>query len=127
MKLLLLGTGGYYGNDQRQTACLMLPEAGILLDAGTALYRIRDHVATDHLSIFLTHAHLDHIIGLTYLLDVLSPELLAKTTVFGEAAKLEAVRVHLFADALFPVMPPFVFQPIPSEVPLAGGGRLTHF
>ena len=32
MKLLLLGTGGYHPCERRQTACLMLPEAGIVLE-----------------------------------------------------------------------------------------------
>ena len=77
MKLVLLGTGGYYANDRRHTACLMLPEVGVVLDAGSGMFRIRDYLATDRLDIFLTHAHLDHVIGLTYLIDVLSPEVLA--------------------------------------------------
>ena len=127
MKLVLLGTGGYYGNDQRKTACLMLPEIGVILDAGSGLFRIGNYVATDRLSIFLTHAHLDHVIGLTYLLGVLSPEVLAATTIYGEASRLAAVREHLFADALFPVLPPVKFQPIGMNCPLAGGGQLTHF
>jgi ribonuclease BN (tRNA processing enzyme) len=127
MKLVLLGTGGYYGNDRRQTACLMLPEVGVILDAGSGLYRIRDRVATDELTIFLTHAHLDHTIGLTYLLDVLSPETLGRTTVFGEPSKLAAVREHLFSDDLFPVLPPIRFEPIRPVHSLAGGGKLTHF
>lgn len=127
MKLVLLGTGGYYGNDQRQTACLMLPEAGVILDAGSGLYRIRDFVATDQLSVFISHAHLDHIIGLTYLLDVVSPEVLANTTIYGEPGKLEAVREHLFAESLFPVLPPFLLEPIGPTCSLIGGGKLTHF
>jgi ribonuclease Z len=127
MKLVLLGTGGYYCNDRRHTACLMLPEAGILLDAGSAMFRVRDHLATDHLSIFLTHAHLDHVVGLTYLLDVLSPALLAATTVYGEPDKLATVQEHLFNGGLFPVVPPFFLQPIGLSSPLDGGGKLSHF
>ncbi len=71
MKLTLLGTTGYHPNDRRHTACLMLPELGIVLDAGTALFRVRDLLRTKRLDIFLTHAHLDHVCGLTYLLDIL--------------------------------------------------------
>jgi ribonuclease BN (tRNA processing enzyme) len=88
---------------------------------------MRGRVVTDELSIFLSHAHLDHIIGLTYLVDVLSSEALAKTTIYGEATKLEAIRKHLFAEELFPVLPSFPFRPIGSECPLVGGGKLTHF
>ena len=71
MKLLLLGTGGYHPSELRHTACLMLPTEGIILDAGTAMFRVRDHIQTDSLEILLSHAHLDHIVGLTFLFDVL--------------------------------------------------------
>jgi ribonuclease BN (tRNA processing enzyme) len=127
MKLVLLGTGGYYCNDRRHTACLMLPEVGVVLDAGSALFRVRDYLATARLSIYLTHSHLDHVVGLTYLLDVLSPAILSGTTVFGEPDKLKTVREHLFNKGLFPVVPPFHMQPIGTTCPLQGGGKLTSF
>ena len=72
MKLLLLGTVGYHPNDRRQTACLMIPELGLVFDAGTAAYRIKNYLETDTLDIFLSHAHLDHVVGLTFLFDVVS-------------------------------------------------------
>ena len=127
MKLVLLGTGGYYANDTRHTACLMLPEPGVVLDAGSGMFRVADYLATDRLDVFLTHAHLDHVIGLTYLLGVLPQVVQERTIVHGEQAKLDAVRTHLFSESLFPVMPAFRMQPLPGEAPLAGGGRLTHF
>lgn len=65
MKLVLLGTTGYHPNRRRHTACMFLPEVGVVLDAGTGMFRVRDHLATSHLDIFLTHAHLDHVVGLT--------------------------------------------------------------
>jgi ribonuclease BN (tRNA processing enzyme) len=126
MKLVLLGTGGYFPTARRQTACLMLPEIGVVLDAGTGMYRLVKHLQTDHLDIFLTHAHLDHIAGLTYLLLV-EADVLSRTTVHGDAAKLAAVREHLFAEAIFPVPPAFKFEPLKGACPLASGGTLTHF
>ena len=84
MKLVLLGTTGYHPNDRRQTACLMIPELGIVLDAGTAMYRVRDRIETPELDIYLTHAHLDHVIGLTFLFDVLH-EKNVRVVVRGEA------------------------------------------
>ncbi|OHB78079.1 MAG: hypothetical protein A2W31_16480 [Planctomycetes bacterium RBG_16_64_10] len=127
MKLLLLGTSGYRPNDRRQTACLMLPTAGVVLDAGTAMYRVRDHLATDQLDILLSHAHLDHVVGLTYLLDVLSVRPLRRVTVHGEADKLRAIDDHLFATLLFPVRPPVSTRPLAGDVILSDGGRVTHF
>jgi ribonuclease BN (tRNA processing enzyme) len=127
MKLILLGTSGYYANDRRHTACLMLPEVGVVLDAGSGMYRIRDYLASDRLDVFLTHAHLDHVIGLTYLIDVLSRDVLANTIVYGAPEKLSAVREHLFAESLFPVPPSFRLAPLGPICPLRGNGTLSHF
>ncbi|MEQ8211853.1 MAG: MBL fold metallo-hydrolase [Lacipirellulaceae bacterium] len=127
MKLVLLGTTGYHPNDRRQTACLMLPEIGVLLDAGTAIYRARPLIETETLDIFLTHAHLDHCIGLTFLFDVLHEKNVERVNVHGEQAKLEAIREHLFSELLFPVLPPIDMQPIAESVELPHGGKLTHF
>lgn len=127
MKLLLLGTTGYHPNDRRQTACMMLPELGVVLDAGSAMYRVREHLATDTLDIFLTHAHLDHVVGLTFMFDVLYDREMRRVTVHGEPEKLKAIREHLFSELLFPVEPPFDMQPIEQSSPLPEGGKLTHF
>lgn len=128
MKIVLLGTTGYHGNDRRQTACMLLPELGVMFDAGTALYRASDYLQTESLDIFLSHAHLDHCVGLTYLFDLRAerPEL-DRVSVHGEPAKLDAIREHLFAELLFPVRPPFEMAPLEREYQLADGARLTHF
>ncbi len=127
MKLLLLGTTGYHPNDRRQTACLMLPELGVVLDAGSAMYRVREHLATETLDIFLTHAHLDHVFGLTFMFDVLHEREMQRVTVHGEPEKLDAIKRHLFSELLFPVEPPFDMAPIQPQSKLAAGGVLTHF
>ncbi len=127
MQLRLLGTTGYHPNDRRQTACLMLPEIGVVLDAGTAMYRVREYLTTDSLDIFLTHSHLDHIIGLTYLFSVLDGRDRVAVRVHGEADKLDSIATHLFAEPVFPAQPPLVWQPLTGAVPVGGGGRLSWF
>jgi ribonuclease Z len=128
MKLVLLGTTGYHGNDRRQTACMLLPELGVMFDAGTGLYRAADYLQTDSLDIFLSHAHLDHCLGLTFLFDLRAEcPTLDRVTAHGETEKLDAIRNHLFAPLLFPVKPPLEFQPLTPEARLADGARLTHF
>lgn len=128
MKLAFLGTAGYHPNEHRQTTCVAIPEAGIVLDAGTGMFRLPQHLATDSIDILLSHAHLDHIVGLTYLLDILYQRPLQEVRVHGSADKLAAIREHLFAEALFPVEPPYVAVPIPSEDSfMLGKVRARHF
>ena len=132
MKLVLLGTAGYHPSDTRQTACLLLSELGVMFDAGTAVYRMSDYISADHVSvvkldIFITHAHLDHVVGLTYLFDALPRDLLTEVIVHGEADKLDAIRDVLFAELLFPVPAPFNFAPLERPVELPAGGVVKYF
>lgn len=112
MRVVLLGTGGYHPSDERHTACLMFPELGIVLDAGTAAFRIPRHLATRDLDVFLSHAHLDHVIGLTYLLAPLALKQVDSIRIHATDAVLKAIREHLLAPSLFPVMPQFIWQPL---------------
>jgi ribonuclease Z len=127
MQLVLLGTTGYHPNDRRHTPCLLLPECGVMLDAGTATYRAARYLRTSHLDVFLTHAHLDHVIGLTYLFNVARVRALERIRIFGLAEKLAAVEKYLFAPALFPAKPPWPLLPLEGEVALEGSGRLVYF
>ncbi|OHB85766.1 MAG: metal-dependent hydrolase [Planctomycetes bacterium RBG_16_64_12] len=128
MKLVLLGTTGYHPNDRRHTLCLLIPECGIMLDAGTAVYRAGRYLETSELTILLTHAHLDHVIGLTYLFNVVRAHPLDRIIVRGGADCLAAVDKHLFSGALFPKKPPMEFRPLgEGEETLPSGGRLTFF
>ncbi|MCA9261356.1 MAG: MBL fold metallo-hydrolase [Planctomycetales bacterium] len=128
MKLTLLGTTGYHPNDRRQTACMLLPDLGVAFDAGTALYRVSSYLQTNELDIFLSHAHLDHCFGLTFMFDLRAqcPDL-GRVTVHGEPDKLSAIRQHLFSELLFPVAPPFETQRLEHRVELSDGSTLTHF
>ncbi|MEM9587471.1 MAG: MBL fold metallo-hydrolase [Planctomycetota bacterium] len=103
MRLECLGTVGYHPNATRHTSCYLLPESGVLLDAGTGMFRLPPLLRTDELDILLSHAHLDHTVGLTFLLDVLYQRPLKKIRIWGQAAKLQAIREHLFHELIFPV------------------------
>lgn len=127
MKLHLLGTGGYHPCEQRHTACFMLPEAGIVLDAGTGFFRVRDRVCTPTLDILLTHAHLDHVVGLTYLLSTAFERPLERVTVHGAADKLTAIREHLLREELFPAPIGCEWQPLEKGPRALGSAKVTHF
>ena len=85
----------------------MLPELGVVFDAGTGLFRARDLLQTETLDIFLSHVHLDHSIGLTFLYDILNEKETCHVTVHVAEDKIDAIRNHLYHPLLFPVEPNF--------------------
>lgn len=127
MQLVCLGTTGFHPNADRHTACYLVREAGVVLDAGTGLFRLADHLATDRVDVFLSHAHLDHVAGLTYLIEPFGVEAHDKVTIWGEEDKLAAIREHLFAPAIFPVMPRYRYETVRQTCPLPGGGTMRTF
>ncbi|MCA9034437.1 MAG: metal-dependent hydrolase [Planctomycetaceae bacterium] len=121
MRLIFLGTGGYHPNERRQTASLLLPDAGIALDAGTGFFRMPARLATNTLDVFLTHAHLDHICGLTFPLVAMITKQITSLRIHGSASTLSAVKTHLFCRELFPVEPDFEWCPLPESDSASSG------
>jgi ribonuclease BN (tRNA processing enzyme) len=143
MKLVLLGTNGFGPSDDGHTASFMLPEFGIVLDAGSGLYRVADYLKTPSLDIYLSHAHLDHIIGLTYLWGALLKKQVQETAsdqladfqslanrvdemnkhvrIFATESVLQGVEERLgrWSDANWVILP--------ERQPLPENGVLTHF
>lgn len=105
----------------------MLPEMGVIFDAGTGLYRARDLIQTDTLDIFLSHVHLDHSIGLTFLYDILFEKSVSRVTVHVAEDKMETIRQHLYAEQLFPVKPNFELRAlnVDGQSELGHGAKLT--
>jgi ribonuclease BN (tRNA processing enzyme) len=125
MRLVFPGTGGFHPNERRHTACVLLPECGVALDAGTGFFRAALRLQTRQLDVFLSHAHLDHVVGLpSILVPILRSELDA-VRVHGTAATLDAVRGHLLHESLFPVPLPVEWCELSGPVMLTGGGRLS--
>ncbi len=126
MKIHCLGTAGYHPNDRRQTSCYYLPESGIALDAGTGMYRLPNVMAGNTLDILLSHAHLDHTAGLTFLLELAATYPVERIQIWGEAEKLEAVQEHLFHPLMFPAKLQATWHPIDDlDEFRIGGVRLT--
>jgi ribonuclease Z len=93
----------------------MLPELGVIFDAGTGMFRVRELLQTPTLDIFLSHVHLDHVIGLTFLYDVLFQREMERVTVHVASDKMDSIRQHLFAKDLFPVPPNFEISPLEAN------------
>lgn len=127
MRLVFLGTTGYHPNNIRHTACLMFPELGLIFDAGSGLFRAHKLICTSELDIYLSHAHLDHVFGLTFLFDVLQGHQVDRVTIHGRPVDLQAIDEHLFHESLFPVRLPHELRPLDGPQEVAGSGKLTHF
>lgn len=127
MQLTCLGTGGYHPNERRQTACYYLPELDLVLDAGTGIFRLPTRLQSSHLKIVVTHAHLDHICGLTYLLVPMLLGQLTHIEIIAEHKTIDAIETHLFASPVFPMRPNFQMRPIVAgdEILLSHGAVMS--
>jgi len=71
MKVYFLGTKGWYDTETGNTICTLVDTKScyILLDAGNGIHKIDKYIKEDKpVHLFLSHFHLDHIIGLHILL-----------------------------------------------------------
>lgn len=107
MKLEFFGTAGYHPSETRHTSCAYIadaaPDSGFVLDAGTGFFRLIGRPLPPHLHIFLSHAHLDHVFGLTFYLDlVYKSKTPVDLTLYGARECMDAV-LSLFNSPLFPV------------------------
>ena len=67
MKIIFLGTNGWYDTATGNTVCTLIEtkKEYIILDAGNGLYKIDRYIKTEKpIYLFLSHFHFDHIIGL---------------------------------------------------------------
>ena len=105
----------------------MLPEMGVIFDAGTGMYRVRDLIQTETLDIFMSHVHLDHSIGLTFLYDILFEKPVNQVTVHVAEDKIETIRNHLYSQQLFPVQPNFELRAlkVDGSIKVGDGASLT--
>jgi len=69
MKVFFLGTNGWYDTDTGNTVCTLIEteEYFIILDAGNGIYKLDQYIPNNSkkpVYLFISHSHLDHIIGL---------------------------------------------------------------
>lgn len=125
MKLTILGCSGGIGSG-RHTTCFKVDD-DILIDAGTGIttLSLEQLQAIDH--VVLTHAHLDHVLGLPLLLDAVGERRATPVVVHALPEVLAALSDHMFNWQLWPD-----FREIPSAEapwvrfdPLQMGERLS--
>ncbi|MDD3296608.1 MAG: MBL fold metallo-hydrolase [Candidatus Omnitrophica bacterium] len=67
MKIIFLGTNGWYDTGSGNTTCILIETKNefIVLDAGGGIYKLDKYIRSKKpIYLFLSHIHLDHIIGL---------------------------------------------------------------
>lgn len=89
-----LGVAGAPG-PSRLTTCVRLA-GGVLVDTGAAAHALDLDARSGIRHVLLSHAHLDHTLGLPFLLGDARPEVL------GPKPTLDAVREHLLDGQLWP-------------------------
>ncbi|MGH8806607.1 MAG: 3',5'-cyclic-nucleotide phosphodiesterase [Noviherbaspirillum sp.] len=101
MKLQVLGCAGGIGGRERFTTSLLVDD-DILLDAGTGLSTldINQLVRIEH--VFITHTHLDHVVGLALLADAVQGKRSGPVTVHATEKIIAALKKHLFNWVLWP-------------------------
>ncbi len=73
MEVTILGSGGWMPGERRETACVLVrrDDRALLLDAGSGVRRLVTSpellAGATRLDVVLTHFHLDHLCGLSYL------------------------------------------------------------
>ena len=112
MRIEFLGTAGYHPSETRHTTGVLVPDAApdaaFLLDGGSGTFRLCQRDLPANLHVFLTHAHLDHTLGLNFLYDVIymqrqRHERDLKITFHGDAKTRDAVISNLFNPLIFPL------------------------
>jgi ribonuclease BN (tRNA processing enzyme) len=66
MKIFFLGTNGWYDTGTGNTVCVLIDskDGYFIFDAGNGLYKIDKYIKKDKpIYLFLSHFHLDHVIG----------------------------------------------------------------
>lgn len=77
IKVAFLGTNGWYDTATGNTLCILIetPREYVILDAGSGLYKIDQYIRNNKpIYLFISHFHLDHIIGLHVLAKFSFPQ-----------------------------------------------------
>ena len=104
MNITFLGTNGWYDSPTGNTVCVHVETAGyhIIFDAGSGFARVADRVNAEPakpVCLFLSHFHLDHVVGLHTLVQLQIPHL----TLCGPAGTKKVVKTLVNAPFTVPL------------------------
>ena len=117
MLVEFLGTAGYHPSETRHTTGVFVPDAApndaFLLDGGSGTFRLIGRPLPARLHVFMSHAHLDHTFGLTFLYNITymarqTQERDLEIIFHGDAKTRDAICENLFNPLIFPL--PFDWQ-----------------
>lgn len=115
MNCILLGSGGWIPTSRRETCSAFLREGAhvLLIDAGTGIQRLLEEpellAGVERTDVVLTHFHLDHVVGLSYLPGL---PLTEPPTIWGPGALLNGVPTPALLERL--LAPPLFSAPLNS-------------
>jgi ribonuclease BN (tRNA processing enzyme) len=124
---LLLGSGGWIPTSTRETCAALLRQGPqiLLIDAGTGIQRLVEHphllAGVESVNVVLTHFHLDHVVGLSYLPALRLPE---PPAIWGAGKRLAGVATRSVLERL--LGPPLFSAPLSAiaaavrEIPSKG-------
>ncbi len=129
MHIRVLGASGGIGDGRHTTSYLI--DEDILLDAGSGVTRLSLEALAKIDHVFLTHAHLDHILALPPLLDSVMGSRSRPVTLHAIPEVLAVLREHLFNWQIWPDFsripnheePILAYAPIEMGVPVRLGAR----
>lgn len=100
MRLAVLGCYGGSAPGRRPSSLLV--DGRLALDAGalTTTLSLAEQARVDE--VYVTHAHLDHVATLPFLIDNVFALRETPVRVLGSRATIDALRTHLFNDAIWP-------------------------
>jgi ribonuclease BN (tRNA processing enzyme) len=128
MNGVLLGSGGWIPTTKRETCCAFFREGShaLLIDAGTGVQRLVEQPdllrGVEEVDVVLTHFHLDHIVGLSYLpaLSLLEPP-----TIWGPGQLLTGASTPSLLERL--LSPPLFSAPLGEIARAVREIRLKEF
>lgn len=124
MHVICLGSGGYFSTGDALTMSFLIPELRIVLDGGSGLHRAAEHIGDgETIHIFLSHAHIDHTVGLTSM-----KRLGARVCIHATQQVLDALEV-LLRPPFVGSHPEYEAAPLPEQGPvrLENGATVTPF